>query len=128
MENKVVLVTPPDDVLYDGFRLLLVSLTQEHTQIVSKTLYDIEELPNTIVYIYNPSDDTNWLFDKRLKADLIIFNADAADQALVGYLTSKSNAHYFGNQKTLQKIANSAIYDINDLRTLIEKYTTTYTL
>lgn len=127
MSDKIILVTPPDDILIDGFRILLVSLDQTQTQLISKALYEINDLPNTIVYVYNPGDDTEWLFDKRLKSDLIIFDAEADDQALVGYLTSKSNAYYFGTQKTLQKIANSAIYDIHDIRTLIEEHTKTYT-
>ena len=128
MTNKIVIVTPPDDVLYDGFRILLVDLNQNQTQLISKALYDIDNLSNTIVYVYNLGNDTTWLFDKILKSHLIIFDAESKDQALAGYLTSKNNAHYFGTQKTLQKIANSAIYDNNDIRTLIEEYTTTQSI
>lgn len=121
MTNKVILVTPPDDVLYDGFRILLVSLDQTQTQMLSSALYAIEDLPSTIVYIYNPGDDTDWLFDKKLKSNIIIFDADSADQALVGYLTAQKNSYHFGDQKTLRKIANSAIYDMHGLKQILEE-------
>jgi len=112
--------------LYDAFRILLVSLDQTQTQMLSSALYAIEDLPSTVLYIYNPGDDTDWMFDKKLKSDLIIFDVDSEDQTLVGYLTAQKNSHYFGEQKSLRKIANSAIYDIHSLKELLEEHIAKY--
>ena len=41
MTDKVLVVTPPDDVLIDGFRLLLVDLDADQTKIISNNLLNL---------------------------------------------------------------------------------------
>ena len=51
MNSKVILVTDPDDVPYDGVRLLLVNLTADQTQLLSTALSKINNLPMVVLYI-----------------------------------------------------------------------------
>ena len=65
MTGKVYLVTPPDDLLIDGTRILLADLTVSQTQIISDALTAMEELPNSIVYVWKHGDDPAWMLDKK---------------------------------------------------------------
>lgn len=119
--NKLILVTAPDDVSYDAVRILLVGLAEEQTDIVSSSLQRLEDIPNVVVYVWNQGDSTEWLFDKKQKSCLTIFNAEFDDGELVGYFSAQSNAHYFGNLKTLGVVNNRALYDIDQCHQLIKE-------
>lgn len=112
MTDKVILVTPPDDVLLDGFRLLLIDLSPEQSSVVSTALTTIESF-TVIAYVWKSGNDIDWLFDKKHKANLIIFNADSQNETLVGYFAAQRNSYYFGNLKSLQSVNKSAIYSID---------------
>ncbi len=125
MTNKVILVTEPDDILQDGLRILLVNLTNEQTQIISDALTSFPSLPTIILYVWNTSE-TSWLFDKKPKSNLIIFNAESANEIIIGYMAAQKNSAYFGNLKDLSNINPQGIYNIDDCKNLllnaIEKY------
>jgi hypothetical protein len=112
MNDRIVLVTPPDDVHYNGLRILLVDLAVEHTQFISDVLTKTENVPTIISYVWNTGDDVVWLLDKKDKSDLIVFNADSHNQTIVGFLSAYSNSHYFGTLKDLHVVNNSAIYSV----------------
>lgn len=120
MSDKVILVTPPDDILVDGLRILLVDLSTEQTQLISDTLTKLKSIPTIVTYIWN-DNNTEWLLDKKLKADLIIFNADSEKNVIIGYMAAQSRSYYFGTLKDLSFVNNSAIYTADDLLTLMEK-------
>jgi hypothetical protein len=120
MSDKVILVTPPDDILVDGLRILLVELSTEQTQLISDTLTKLKSIPTIVTYIWN-SNDMDWLLDKKLKSDLIIFNADSEKDVIIGYMAAQSRSYYFGTLKDLSFVNNSAIYTADDLLTLMEK-------
>lgn len=109
MNNKITLVTPPDDILLDGKRILLVDLSQDQSKIVSDSLTAIDK--SVIVYIWKSGDDLDWLFDKKHKQDLLIFNAESQNELVVGYLAAQKNSYYFGILKSLQSVNKSAIYN-----------------
>lgn len=111
--NKLILVTAPDDVSYDAVRILLVGLTEEKTTIVSSALQRLEDIPNVVVYVWNQGDSLEWLFDKKQKSCLTIFNAEFENRELVGYFSAQSNSHYIGTLSTLNVVNNRAIYDID---------------
>lgn len=125
MTNKVILVTEPDDTLQDGLRILLVNLTNEQTQIISDALTSFTSLPTIILYVWNTSE-TSWLFDKKPKSNLIIFNAGSANEIIIGYMAAQKNSAYFGNLKDLSSINPQGIYNTDDCKNLllnaIEKY------
>ncbi len=112
MTDKVILVTYPDDILDDGVRILLVDLTEEQNDIVSRALTEFETIPLVIVYPWKIGDNINWLFDKMHKSHLIIFNADSNDTTLVGYFAGKPNSFYFGELGQLKIVNRSAIFDV----------------
>lgn len=117
--NQVTLVTSPDDVLHDGIRIVLVNLTGEQTQILSEALLSIESLPPIVLYVWQTGDPVEWLFDKRLKSNSIIFNADSDNDLVTGYIAAQLHSFYFGTLKELGKINNRAIYSIDDLKNLL---------
>lgn len=118
MADKVLVVTSPDDVLLDAYRILVVGLNPEQSKVISDTLLKIKYSGNVVLYLWD-SGDADWLLDKKHKSDLIIFNADHENQALVGFMTAQKNAHYFGQLKFLASANAKAIYASEDLEQLL---------
>lgn len=121
MSDKVILVTPPDDILVDGLRILLVDLDKNQTQLVSNALTSMSKLPTIIGYVWNENYDVEWLLDKKLKSNLIIFNANSKKDAIIGYIAAQSNSYYFGELKDLSEVNKSIIADVHELKQLLEK-------
>lgn len=126
MSNQITLVTAPDDVLHDALRILLVDLSKDQTQVVSDTLISFDTVPTIVSYVWAATDEVEWLIDKKLKSQLIIFNADSEQQEIVGYLASQPNTHYFGNLKSLAILNNRAIYSTEDFKDLLSKQIAKY--
>lgn len=120
MTDKVLIVTPPDDILIDGFRLLLVDLNNDQTKIISDCLLNISSKLTVITYLWTTNDNTNWLLDKKIRSDLIIFNADSQHEMIVGYIAAQKNSHYFGTLKTLAMANAKAIYASEDCESLLK--------
>lgn len=120
MSNKVIIVTPPDDIQVDGLRILLVDLTPDQTNIISQSLTRLETIPTTITYVWNTSNDISWLLDKKHKSFLIFFNADSENDAIIGYMAAQANSYYFGNLKSLSQVNQNAIYDTEQIFNLME--------
>jgi len=125
MNSRVILVTDPDDVAYDGVRLLLVNLTADQTQLLSTALSKINNLPMIVLYIWNNSSP-DWLFDKKHKSQHIIFNAEHQNELIAGYMAAQRNSSYFGILKNLAKVNTKAIYSIDDCIKLLETVIGTY--
>jgi hypothetical protein len=120
MVDKVIIVTPPDDVQIDGLRILLVDLTHEQTNLISQSLTRLETIPTTITYVWNTSNDVQWLLDKKYKSFLTFFNADSDNDAIIGYMAAQANSYYFGNLKSLSLANQNAIYDTEQIFNLME--------
>lgn len=121
MTDKVIIVTPPDDVLVDGLRILLVDLHPDQTQLISNALSQLVTIPTIVTYIWKTTDGVEWLLDKKLKASLVIFNADSENDVIVGYMAAQHNSHYFGNLRSLSKANTSAIYNTDQITDILEK-------
>ena len=119
MTGKVLVVTTPDDVVLDGFRLLLVDLDADQTKTISDSLLKISSDTTVITYMWGSNDDSYWLLDKKAKSDLIIFNANSQNELIVGYMAAQKNSHYFGTLKTLAQANAKAIYASEDCESLI---------
>ena len=129
MTSKILVVTAPDDVLLDGIRILLLDLTPVQQQTVSTALLAFENSKfNVVNYVWKLGDSFDWMIDKKLKSDLIIFNADTdgTGELIVGYVAAQPNAHYFGNLKDLHKVNNRAIYSVEDIVALLDNTIKTY--
>jgi hypothetical protein len=120
MSDKVIIVTPPDDVQIDGLRILLIDLTHEQTNLISQSLTRLETIPTTITYVWNTSNDIQWLLDKKHKSFLTFFNADSDNDAIIGYMAAQANSYYFGNLKSLSLANQNAIYDTEQIFNLME--------
>ena len=121
MTDKIILVTPPDDLLEDSVRILALDLEAAQSQILSDSLISLDNIPNIVVYVWKNGDDTTWLFDKKPKADLIIFNANSENQTLIGYFAAQKNSYYFGDLKTLHTVKKSAIYTVDHCINILEE-------
>jgi hypothetical protein len=119
MKSSIVLVSNPDDFLEDGFRILLVDLDKNQSEIVSQSLLSLITDEKIIVYTWNQSDDMAWLFDKQAKAQLVLFNAESQFQDLVGYFSSKNHGYYFGHLRSLKYVNKSAVHDVEELKEIL---------
>ena len=128
MKNDVFVVSHPDDVLYDGIRLLCVSLTTEQQQIVSDAILQFNTTQSkVIIYVWKMGDPVQWLIDKKSKSDIILFNArvetNGAIELIIGYIAAHFNSYYFGELRDLHLANNRAIYSIEDILILLESST-----
>jgi hypothetical protein len=123
MTEKVILVTPPDDILIDGTRILLVDLNNAQTQIISDALNQLSSNDTIIAYMWNNTNSIDWLLDKKHKSAAIIFNAESDNEIIVGYMAAQKNSHYFGILKSLTEANKCAIYNTDQVFNLLEKIT-----
>lgn len=121
MNDTIIIVTSPDDINLDGKRILCFDLTNEQSMVISKCLQDTNVSDNIIVYNSKAFQDHDWLFDKKHKSDLIIFNAESEDTMIAGYLAAQKNSIYFGNLKSLSSCNKRAIYDIEGINSYLQK-------
>ncbi len=125
MSDRILVITPPDDTLLQGIRIMHVGLTEEQSSIISTALLQTE-LPNTIInYVWQMGNRVDWLLDKISKSDLVIFNADGpADpgrDVIIGWTAAQPQSYYFGNLKDLHLANDHAIYSVDDVLNLLEK-------
>lgn len=126
--DNILVVTPPDDIHNDGFRLLLVDLTADQSQIVSDSLLNLKSIPPTVVYSWKSDDLDEWLLQKKKKSDLIIFNAESSKHLLIGYLSAQINTYYFGTLRTLSTVNNRELLNTDHCIELLDNYITQYSV
>lgn len=125
MTDRVILVTPPDDIHIDGVRVLLVELDTEQSQLVSNALLQLDNLKLPVVtYVWKMGDSVEWLLDKRVKSDIIIFNADitnnGAIELIIGYISAQPGSYYFGTLRDLHLANPRVLYTSEDILNLLE--------
>lgn len=121
MNNSIIAVTEPDDILTDDKRLLLVDLTEAQIQIVSQALNKIKEFDTIITYIWRVGNNIDWLLDKKHKSDLIVFNAESTDHIIVGYMSAQANSYYVGTLKSLNKVNTRSVLSVEQAVDILEK-------
>jgi hypothetical protein len=120
--NNVTLITPPDDVYFDGLRVLLVDVTRDQSQIITEALTMANHTMDILVYVWNINDTVEWLFDRKNKSNLVIFNAESANREIVGYMAAQHNSYYMGTLMSLGIINNKAIKDTDTCAVILENY------
>jgi hypothetical protein len=120
MTDQVLIVTDPDDTVLDGYRILLVDLTIEQSQAVSLSLLNISLPSRIVLYSWNSNDNIEWLLDKKVKCNTVLFNADSHNDLLVGYLSAHPNSYYFGQLRLLAGANNSRIYGQEDCQSTLD--------
>ena len=121
MSDKILVVTAPDDTILDGVRILHVNLSEEQRQIVSNAMLSSEVSYTIINYVWNSNDPVSWLLDKKSKCNFILFNADSALDLIVGYIAAHPQSYYFGTLRDLHLVNDRAIYNTDDVVSLLEK-------
>jgi hypothetical protein len=121
MSDKILVVTAPDDTILDGIRILHVNLSEEQRQIVSSAMLNSEVSHTIINYVWNNNDPVSWLLDKKSKCNIIIFNADSSLDLIVGYIAAHPNSYYFGTLRDLHLVNDRAIYNTDDVVSLLGK-------
>jgi len=129
MTDKIIVVTPPDDILLDGPRLLLVNLNQEQLQAVSTAVMTLDIENHTVItFVWKLGDPVEWMLNTKLKSKIIIFNADMlgneSGDLINGYLLAQGNSYYFGNLKDLHMANNRVLYNSDDVKILLERILT----
>jgi hypothetical protein len=125
MNDKVLVVTAPDDVLVNGPRICLVNLDPEQSKLISDILLNIRLDTVLVIYMWTGKDSTDWFLDKFYKSDLVIFNADTYD-ALTGFVSSSKKSYYFGNLKDLSAANPRVLYAYDDCKNLINSFIEKY--
>lgn len=120
MNKKITLVTAPDDVIFDATRILTYDLSNDQSLLVSYALSQIELEDQTVVYVANGKDSSEWILDKKQKCSIIILNAEANDQTMVGYLMAQRNSYYIGNLRSLHPLNKTEIKTIEELKQIME--------
>jgi hypothetical protein len=124
MSDKILVVTPPDDTLLNGIRILHVELNEEQSQIASSALINSNTQHTIINYVWKMSDSVEWLLDKITKSNFILFNADSgANDLIIGYIAAQPNSYYFGTLRDLNLVNNSVIYNADQIINLLENHT-----
>lgn len=125
MTAKILIVTPPDDTLLQGPRLLLVNLDDDQSSVVSAALLNWSRLDNVINYVWHQGQPMDWLWSAVVKSNLIIFNADHTSSDLInGYLAALNKSCYFGNLKHLQMVNDHVIFDSDQVTQLVHRIAT----
>jgi len=125
MSDRILVVTPPDDILLDGIRITHVELTEEQSQVISSALLQTN-FPHTVVnYVWKMGNSVDWLLDKIAKSHIVFFNAEAenngAIELIIGWTAAQPQSYYFGNLKDLSTANDRAIYNTDDILNLMEK-------
>jgi lipopolysaccharide export LptBFGC system permease protein LptF len=127
MSDKILIVTPPDDTLINGVRILHVELNEEQSMIVSSALINSNTQHTTINYVWKMGDSIEWLLDKVPKSNFILFNADrpnnGATELIIGYIAAQPNSYYFGNLRDLNLVNKSVIYNSDQIINILENHT-----
>jgi hypothetical protein len=127
MSDKILVVTPPDDTLINGVRILHVELNEEQSMIVSSALMNSNTQHTVVNYVWKMGDSVEWLLDKVIKSDFILFNADSpnngATELIIGYIAAQPNSYYFGNLRDLNLVNKSVIYNSDQIINILENHT-----
>jgi hypothetical protein len=127
MSDKILIVTPPDDTLINGVRILHVELNEEQSMIVSSALMNSNTQHTVVNYVWKMGDSVEWLMDKVIKSDFILFNADSpnngATELIIGYIAAQPNSYYFGNLRDLNLVNKSVIYNSDQIINILENHT-----
>ena len=95
--------------------------------IVSSALMNSNTQHTVVNYVWKIGDSVEWLLDKVIKSDFILFNADSpnngATELIIGYIAAQPNSYYFGNLRDLNLVNKSVIYNSDQIINILENHT-----
>lgn len=125
MDNKLILITPPDKLFNQNPSCLLIypsdSIRKEAQDILARS----ESSQN--IYIYSVDDehkDIDWLLTVSKMSDLVIFDIDNSPEhvrVLASYIVSLSNTYWLTSDDWMQynKLSANRIYGLDAIEHLI---------
>ena len=107
MTNRVTLITPPD--LFENLNksILVVDLSTEEQDEISKWLGDFQGNFDINIYFYHGENDINWLLHAINRAQYVYLNIDNhsnISHVLTSYILAKPNVWYNTADKNLKSI------------------------
>lgn len=125
MDNKIVLITPPDKLFNQNTSCLLVYPSDAIRSEVHDILASSEGRQN--IYIYNVSDDkvdVDWLLTVAKMSDAVILDLDNSPdhvRMLASYLVSLPQTYWLTNEDTwmYNKLSANRIYSLDAIKHLI---------
>lgn len=127
MNDQVVVVTQPDDIQHvDSPRILCVDLNSDQAKVLSDSLLNIKLNNLVILYMWNDGDSFEWLLDKKIKSDLIFFNAESSLKDVVGYFSAQNKSYYFGKLLNFNLANPREIYALQDCQHTLESFLKKY--
>ena len=125
--SQIKLITPPDKLLNENKRNLLVNLKDTFKDEFNKIIKEIDV--NINLYMYDElenKDSANWLIESSGIADYIILDIDntGLDNWLIGYLLAKSKTFYtcmdIPKPKPYNLISSNRIYNLDPIKTILK--------
>jgi hypothetical protein len=123
--NKINIITPPDKIYNDSYKILLLFPTK-HTlnEIQNQILSRVDSL-NIYVYdkpVYN-KDDVNWMLDTFFSADFVLIDIDNSPlycKDLYSFLIAKSKTYWLttATDCVYTHISSNRLQDLNILSTI----------
>ena len=132
MTDKILVITQPDDSLLQGIRITHVHLSEEQSNTISNALLQTTVQHNIINYVWKMGDRVDWLLDKIIKSDIVIFdaggNSDPGKDVIIGWTAAQPQSYYFGSLRDLHLANDRVLYSSEDVLNLIEKISTKYNI
>ena len=123
--TKINIITPPDKIYNDNFKILLLFPTKNTlTEIQNSILTKVDNL-NIYLYdkpVYN-KEDTDWMLDAFFAADFVLVDVDNTApyfRDLLSFLIAKSKTYWLTNAVdcVYNHISNNRLQDLSILSTI----------
>ena len=127
MNDQIIVVTPPDDIPYvEAPRILCVDLSSDQAKVISDSLLNIKLDNLVVLYMWKEGDSIEWMLDKKIKSDLIFFNAESSLKDVVGYFSAQRKSHYFGKLLNFNLTNPREVYAVEDCQSILENFLRDY--
>jgi len=125
MDGKVTLITPPDIFENDSSSILLIHLSSEDQERVSKWLAKSNLSNNINIYFFNDESDVPWLLHAVSRCEyrfIDLNNTSEVTSAISGYILGKKNTYYKVDDENLSAIYHYINQDrITNIESFLEK-------
>lgn len=109
MQGKITLITPPDFYENSNFSILLMHLTEEEQDKISKWLANSNISDNVNIYLYSGEPNVTWFLYALSRCEYKYINIDCVSfitQSLGGYILGKTNTYYKTDNDNLAAVYN----------------------
>lgn len=97
MQGKITLITPPDFYENGNTSILLINITEEEQDNISRWLADKKIFHDINIYLYSGEPNISWLLYAANRCEYKYMNLDNVNditQWISGYIMSKSDVFY----------------------------------